>query len=487
MESILQEWEDHAFAIQPESGSMNKKELRDHAQMILLDIADGIERNKSKRFREERSRGLHPLLGKALKSSIEHGITRHGFGFNINDVLSEYRALRSSVMRLWAESEQEESDNVEISLFNEELDGVIMKSVEAFAAESDKQRRLLEKVITASPDHCYLLNDNGRFIYANTSMLKDLGIANPALMGRTHHDLPLPGSETLYHEAMKVIATGEDCRGEMSYSLPSGRDRIYEYIYTPIFDDQQAIEGVAALERDVTDHKELIKALHRSNEALELYAHILSHDLQAPLRSVAGFLDLLKRRYDNKFDEKGQHYIERTVASIHHMKNLIDSLLSMSRLTSRPLQRQESNFNRLIEIVLNNLESILHEKHATVLYPDLPTVAVDFAQIQILFQNLIINAVKYNESSKPKVEIGYRKKKNEYEFFVKDNGIGIPGEFHERIFMVFQRLHTTEEYEGIGLGLTTCKKIVERHGGTIWVESSPGEGTAFYFTLPSEK
>jgi len=190
--------------------------------------------------------------------------------------------------------------------------------------------------------------------------------------------------------------------------------------------------------------------------------------------------------YNNKLDEKGQHYIERTVVAIYHMKNLIDSLLSMSRLTSRPLQRKESDFNRLVEIALNNLQSILHEKNATVQRSDLPRVAVDFAQIQNLFQNLIINAVKYNKSSKPKVEIGYRAKKNEYEFFVKDNGIGIPEGFHERIFRVCQRLHTTEEYEGIGLGLTTCKRIVESHGGSIWVESSPEEEeTTFYFTLPS--
>ncbi len=144
IEDILQEWEKHAFEIQPESGSLNIEELRDHAEKILFDIATGIDRSRSKQFRDERSRGIRPLLGQALNSASEHGITRHGFDFSISDVLSEYRALRTSVTRLWIESRQEDPNWDEILLFNEELDGVIKEAVEAFTAAADKQRRLLE-------------------------------------------------------------------------------------------------------------------------------------------------------------------------------------------------------------------------------------------------------------------------------------------------------------------------------------------------------
>ena len=169
------------------------------------------------------------------------------------------------------------------------------------------------------------------------------------------------------------------------------------------------------------------------------------------------------------------------------MQTLIRELLTLSRVNTKGATFAAANLNHLVQDVLDNLQSIIREKNADITCARLPELTVDAAQIQSLFQNLILNALRYNESPKVTVEIGCRKQDNTYHFFVKDNGIGISPRFYERIFIVFQRLHTDAEYPGTGLGLALCKKIVERHGGRIWVESQPEKGSTFHFTLAGQK
>jgi light-regulated signal transduction histidine kinase (bacteriophytochrome) len=199
---------------------------------------------------------------------------------------------------------------------------------------------------------------------------------------------------------------------------------------------------------------------------------------------VVGFLQLLQRRHGDTIDEKGRHYIERSIRAGHRMQALIRDLQTLSRVQTKGEALIPTDLNRVMGKALDNLGAFLQEKNAVVASAALPTLVVDAPQIQSLFENLIMNAVRYNDSPAPCVEFGVRERPENYQFSVKDNGIGIAPRFHARIFMVFQRLHTEREYPGTGLGLALCQKIVERHGGTIWVESRPPQGSIFYFTLP---
>ena len=237
---------------------------------------------------------------------------------------------------------------------------------------------------------------------------------------------------------------------------------------------------------DLTDRKKAQVALEQSNRELEQFAYVASHDLQEPLRAIVGFLQLLQTRYDGQLDDKGRHYIERAIKAGHRLQTLIRELLTLSRVSSKGTDFAPTDFNPLMQSVMDNLQTILREKNATITCGRLPNLKVDPGQIRSLFQNLIMNAVRYNESPTPRIEIGFQEQDATCLFSVKDNGIGIAPQFHQRIFLVFQRLHTTGEYPGTGLGLALCKKIVERHGGTIWVESRPQEGSTFYFSIPKD-
>ena len=229
-----------------------------------------------------------------------------------------------------------------------------------------------------------------------------------------------------------------------------------------------------------------VEELARSNAELEQFAYVASHDLQEPLRAIVGFLQLLQSRYEDKVDEKGIHYIERSVKAAYRMQTLIRELLRLSRVNSKGSTFQPTDFNFLVQGVLDNLQAIVLEKKAEVRCGLLPTLTVDEGQFRSLFQNLLFNALRYNESPQPLIDLGYQELDDTYRFYVQDNGIGILPQFHQRIFVVFQRLHTEREYPGTGLGLALCKKIIERHGGTIWVESNSSGGSTFYFTLPKE-
>lgn len=238
---------------------------------------------------------------------------------------------------------------------------------------------------------------------------------------------------------------------------------------------------------DITEQKRVQEALEQSNRELEQFAYVASHDLQEPLRAVVGFLQLLQDRYGDQIDEKGRHYIERAVNAGHRMQTLIRELLTLSRVNTKGATFVSTDLNHIVKDVLDNLQSIIQAKKIGITCTELPNLPIDANQIRSLFQNLIMNAVTYNESSKPIIEIGCREHDTAYFFFVRDNGIGISPKFFKRIFMVFQRLHTEREYPGTGLGLALCKKIVERHGGTIWVDSQPQEGSTFQFTLPRKR
>ncbi|HEU5054528.1 MAG TPA: ATP-binding protein [Hanamia sp.] len=224
--------------------------------------------------------------------------------------------------------------------------------------------------------------------------------------------------------------------------------------------------------------------LEASNKELQRFAYVASHDLQEPLRMVSSFLQLLHRRIEGKLDEESKSYINYAVEGAERMKKLIHDLLEYSRVGSMQVQPVEVDCNEIMNTVCSFYTVALKETNATLNVKPLPVIKAVKPQILQLFQNLVGNTLKYHGSLPPQIEVGFTEEKNEYLFHVKDNGIGIDPKYFDKIFIVFQRLHNQSEYSGTGIGLSVCKKIVTQHGGRIWVESEPGKGAVFYFTIP---
>ncbi len=229
--------------------------------------------------------------------------------------------------------------------------------------------------------------------------------------------------------------------------------------------------------------EQAIEKLEISNRELEQFAYVASHDLQEPLRMVSSFAQLLEKRYKGELDDDADDFIGFIVEGAKRMKDLIDDLLTFSRLSTASREFRPTNMNKVLEDVLLSIKPSVEAENATITHDDLPTVQCDPSQIRQLFQNLISNAIKFHEKP-PKIHIFAEESHGKWRFGVSDNGIGIHPNHQDKIFDIFKRLHTREEYEGTGIGLSICKRIVEIHGGDIWVESKPGEGSTFYFTLP---
>ena len=227
-----------------------------------------------------------------------------------------------------------------------------------------------------------------------------------------------------------------------------------------------------------------LEELTRSNEELEQFAYISSHDLQEPLRMITSYLQLLQRRYQGHLDDKADRYIHFAVDGASRMQNLIKDLLEYSRVGTENKEPESIDCEFLLNKVLSDIKAVIKENNATVSHDTLPKVMADSIQIIQVFQNLILNGIKFHGEQAPKIHIAAGKRANEWVFSVQDNGIGIDPQYSERIFEIFKRLHTREQFSGTGIGLAICKKIIERHGGRIWVESELGKGSTFYFTLP---
>ena len=230
--------------------------------------------------------------------------------------------------------------------------------------------------------------------------------------------------------------------------------------------------------------QETAAKLARSNADLEQFAYVASHDLKEPLRAISGSIQILQERYKDKLERGADEVIKHTVDGATRMQTLIDDLLTYSRLTTREAPLEATDCSQIVQEVLANLKSAIDESKAIITYDALPVVKADSTQLLQVFQNLIGNAIKYRSQRTPRIHIGVEDKGNEWLLAISDNGIGIAPQYADRIFRIFQRLHTRKEYSGTGIGLAVCKKIVERHGGRIWLESELEEGSTFLFTLP---
>ena len=225
--------------------------------------------------------------------------------------------------------------------------------------------------------------------------------------------------------------------------------------------------------------------LARSNAELQQFAYVASHDLQEPLRMVSNFTQLLAERYDAKLDSDGREFIAYAVEGATRMQTLVQDLLALSRVGTRGKNLEVVRLDEVVDRAVANLEFSIQETGASVTHDELPELMADSLQMMQLFQNLIGNGIKFKGAEPPRVHITASRNGKDWTFSVRDNGIGFEPQYADRIFSVFQRLHSRDEYQGNGIGLAICRKIVERHQGRIWAESIPGSGATFYFTMPA--
>ncbi len=248
---------------------------------------------------------------------------------------------------------------------------------------------------------------------------------------------------------------------------------------------EQEIRERKAIEQQLL---ELNQEMKRSNQELEQFAYVVSHDLQAPLGTIASFAQLLQNRYPDQLDSKALQFIDRIIAGSLRMQQLIDDLLQYSRVGRMARVFETVNCDRILSQALANLETKINETQALITSDSLPAIAGNSMGLLQVFQNLISNALKYHHPNiSPEIYIRVSLQEDMWIFSIQDNGIGIETKHLERIFQIFQRLHSDKEYPGTGIGLAICKKIVELHGGKIWVESCPLKGSTFYFTIPIQK
>lgn len=289
---------------------------------------------------------------------------------------------------------------------------------------------------------------------------------------------------------------------EDEYRFRTGVDsyiNIYDRAYT-VFEGDKAVRMIGAMQ-DLTErkaHENLLQKLNNSlekrarelaesNTELERFAYVASHDLQEPLRMVTSFLQLLEKRYKDKLDHKAHEYIEYAVDGAERMKRLILDLLEYSKVNSTKVEKEDIDLNNVIRDLQHTYKNYLAETNGSINQDKLPIVRGNKTQLLQLFQNLVSNAFKYRSTEPPVINISCTEDNKQYEFVVTDNGIGIDPKYFSKIFVIFQRLHNRDQYSGTGIGLAICKKIIDKHGGKIWVNSLPGHGSSFHFTLPKPK
>jgi PAS domain S-box-containing protein len=374
--------------------------------------------------------------------------------------------------------------------------------------EAAEQQRLLHEaeaataqfrgLLESAPDAIIIVDDGGHIRIVNRQTEVLFGHARDELIGQPIEVLlPERFRQGHVHERREYASAPHTRPMGVGLELfgrrKDGSEFPVEISLSPMHSADKLL--IISTVRDISERKraeQSLKAiaadLARSNAELEQFAYVASHDLQEPLRMVASYTQLLARRYRGKLDTDADEFIGFAVDGALRMQELINDLLAFSRAGTRPLHVRSLDLNQLIDQLIADLAVTIGEGGARVTRDDLPAVAADATQMRQLFQNLIANGLKFHRLGfAPHVQVSATRDAHMWTFAIRDNGIGIDPQSAERIFVLFQRLHTRADYPGTGIGLAICKRIVERHGGRIWVESEIDRGTTFFFTLPEAK
>jgi len=366
------------------------------------------------------------------------------------------------------------------------------KSAEQALKESEKKFGILFETMSEgfSVDEL-ILDDSGkpldlRYLMVNHAFELQTGLKAVDVVGHTMLEL-FPQVEPIWFERFgNVASTGEPAHFEVRFGPLRRWFDVRAYRIEP---GRFAVVSFDITDRKLAEEKLLHKTeeLEEVNKELQQFAYVTSHDLREPLRMITGFTQSLEKRYKDKLDKTANEYIDFIVDGTARMQNLIDDILSYSRIATYNLPFEAVNMERVLKDVLSNLKVALEETDARITHDPLPVIHGDPVQMMQVLQNLVSNAIKFHrEGEAPVIRVSARREGNEYIFSVKDNGIGIDPQLFGRLFALFQRLNTGDKYPGTGVGLAVTKRIIGRHGGKIWVESLPGKGASFYFTIPEK-
>ena len=421
---------------------------------------------------------LHSVEKQRLNQANRYYIALDRIGALLEQAARQRNELQASAEEMQAANEELEATNEELQSTTEEV---------------ERASAYNRSLIDASLDPLVTINPDGT--------ISDVNAATEAVTGRSRDELIGTDFSNYFTEPEKARAGYQEAfeRGSVQdYALDiRHRDgRVTSVLYNAsVFRDAAGnVVGVFAAARDVTELRRMQETMNRraedlgrSNAELEQFAYVASHDLQEPLRTVSSYAQLLVQRYHDRLDKDAQEFIDFIVDGAKRMQTLINDLLTFSRVGTSGKPLEPTDCQTALDQALSNLATAVEESAAVVTHDELPTVTADAAQLAQLFQNLIGNAIKFRGERRPEVHVGAKCKGMDWLFSVRDNGLGIDMQYAERIFVIFQRLHSRSEYPGTGIGLAVCKKIAERHGGRIWVESQPGEGSTFYFTIPAHR
>lgn len=350
------------------------------------------------------------------------------------------------------------------------------------------------ELIELTPDAFIVMSPHGDARFWSRGAERLYGWQSSEVIGKQIHELLKTTFPEPLENIMRSLTERGGWSGELLQRNKDGRALVVQSRWIPKINESGRITEVLKSNVDITQRKAMeneitqtSERLRQSNAELEQFAYVASHDLQEPLRMVASYVQLLQKRYQGKLDAEADEFIDYAVDGANRMRGLIDDLLIYSRVgrLGKPFER--TSVESTLNIALKNLETSITENNATITHDKLPVINADAGQLVQLFQNLVGNAIKFHGNEPPKVHVSARDKGSEFEFEVADNGIGIDPQYFDRLFKIFQRLHTRDEYPGSGIGLAVCKKIVERHGGRIWIESESGKGSTIYFTLSKRK
>ena len=361
--------------------------------------------------------------------------------------------------------------------------------LEAVETEVEGSNELFRTLFYSSPIGMYIVQD-GCFRIVGHQFARIVGYDEDELIGKPSLTLVLPEDRNAVRENAVQMLKGERSLG-YEFRVLTKRALVKWVMETVAPVSHQGRRATLGNIIDITERKQAEEQLKQkmeqighSNAEQEQFAYVVSHDLQEPLRMVTSYTQLLARRYHDKLDADANDFIAYAVDGAERMRVLLNDLLDYSRVGTRGKPFKPTDYEEVLHQAITNLKVTIEESGAVVTHDYLPTLMANEGQLVQLFQNLIGNAVKFCNQEPPRIHVSAETRSNTWLFSVRDNGIGIDPQHVQRIFEIFKRLHTREEYPGTGMGLAICKKIVEWHAGHIWVQSQPGQGSTFYFTIP---